>query len=352
MRVLSSNPNVDNSDVINYPDGRIKDNTGSGDGTGVNERVYGDIHSTISKLLRLYAISPNNLPDNEANGFQIIDALRALGTKNTSVQSLTAADGKLVVPFKINYLLVGETMICKAAVNFASETEIKGSDITIFGLTVIDGFSSGDYVLFVKTSTGVELRRVVDQSNLDTVVGLLNYLKKATQSEENAGTIDTKATTPLSNLTAFIRRVIGTDSGSYLATAIRNGLYPKEHFSIVAAIGANPVRNIGTASGIDINSGAVGTTYAVSGNIVSATKTSSGDQDGSIIRVVVQNTMTDNSYFVRTFPESLSANQFTDSNISTPTFKVINATTFDVCIKQVIGINENLKLHFEVVKIQ
>ena len=28
----------------NYPYGRIKDNTGAGDGTPVNEFVYGDIH--------------------------------------------------------------------------------------------------------------------------------------------------------------------------------------------------------------------------------------------------------------------------------------------------------------------
>lgn len=82
MRALNSNPNVDNSDLSNYPDGRVKDNTGSGNGTGVNERVYGDLHQAIAKLMRLYGIIPSGLPDNEANGFQIVEALKALASKN------------------------------------------------------------------------------------------------------------------------------------------------------------------------------------------------------------------------------------------------------------------------------
>lgn len=351
MRILSSNPNVDLSDTFNYPDGRIKDNTGSGDGTGVNENVYGDIHSNISKLMRLYGITPNNVPDNETNGYQIIEALRALSTKNTIVQNLDKDGSVLRVPFKISFLLEGEVMVCKSSVNFASETQIKGSDVTVFGLTVVNSFVSGDYVQFIKTPSGVELRRVVDQSNLDSLVGALNFLKAASQSEENDGTINTKATTPLTNLIAFIRRVNGADSATYLATALQNGIYPKEHFAIVAGIGANPVRNIGFISGIDINAGAVGTTYTTGGNIVSATKTSSGDQDGSIIRVVLQNTMTNTSFYVRSFIESLSANQFTDSNLQSPTFKPINATTVDICIKEIFGITQNIKLHLEVVKI-
>ena len=52
MRKLDSNPNVDNSDLINYLHGRIKDNSGVGDGTAVNERVYGSyaIYCFISTI--------------------------------------------------------------------------------------------------------------------------------------------------------------------------------------------------------------------------------------------------------------------------------------------------------------
>ena len=82
MRILSSNPNVDNSDLVNFPDGRIKDNDGSGNGTGINERTNGDIHQTISRLMRKYGIVPNGLPDNVTNGYQIVEAIQALASKN------------------------------------------------------------------------------------------------------------------------------------------------------------------------------------------------------------------------------------------------------------------------------
>lgn len=351
MRVLSSNPNVDNSDLINYPDGRIKDNTGSGDGTAVNERVYGDLHSNISKLLRLYGITPNGLPDNETNGYQIIDGLRALSTKNTIIQNLDKDAGKLRVPFKISFLLEGEVMLCKASVDFASETEIKGVDVTVYGLTVVNSFLSGDYVQFIKTASGVELRRVVDQSNIDSIVGALNFLKAATQTQENTGTANNVATTPLTNLTAFIRRVNGTDSVAYLATLSQNGIYPKEHFAIVAGLGANPIRNVGFFAGFDINNGTAGsTTFAVGGNIVSATLTQK-PSNASVVRVVLQNTMTDNNYFVEAFPESQSAS-FTDDNGSYQwTFKPINATTFDICFREAFSQNQTLKIHIKAVKI-
>lgn len=351
MRILSSNPNVDNSDLVNWPDGRIKDNTGSGDGTGVNERVYGDLHSNISKLLRLYGITPNNTPDNETNGYQIIDGLRALSTKNTIVQNLDKDAGKLRVPFKISFLLEGEIMLCKASVNFASETEIKGQDITVFGLTVVNSFTSGDYVQFIKTASGVELRRVVDQLNLDVIVGALNYLKAATQSQENTGTANNVATTPLTNLTAFIRRVNGADSDTYLATLLQNGIYPKEHFAIVDGLGANPIRNEGFFSGVEVNFGSDGvTTYAVGGNVVSATLMSK-PSSASVIRVVLQNTMTDINYRIEPFIESLSASFDSDNNIYNPVWKPINPTTFDICLREGFNRNQNLKIHIKAVKI-
>ena len=42
-------PNIDGSDLTNYPDKRIRNNDGSGNGTPVNEQVYGDIHEFFGK---------------------------------------------------------------------------------------------------------------------------------------------------------------------------------------------------------------------------------------------------------------------------------------------------------------
>ena len=52
-------PNIDNSQPLVYPNGRIQDNTGSGNGTPVNNYVYSDLHEMKDKLMRLYGVIPN-----------------------------------------------------------------------------------------------------------------------------------------------------------------------------------------------------------------------------------------------------------------------------------------------------
>ena len=350
MRILSSNPNVDNSDLANYPDGRVKNNTGSNDGTSVNERVYGDIHQAISKLMRLYNITPNDLPDNETNGFQIIEAFRSLASKNNFSLPLSVSGGVLQVPIKLGLMLENETVICNAGFDFGAQTQITGLDAPIFTISVLGSFKTNEYVRLIKRASVIEIVRLADNVSLNEMVLFLEFLKKASPTQENAGAIDTVATTPLSNLTAFIRRVIGVDSINYLATATRNGIYLKEHFAIVANLGASSVRNIGTASGIDIGAGAIGVTFPVSGNINSATLMSKPGS-GSIIRLVVANTMTDSNYYVRTFVQGESGALENDGSISQLVFKPISATSFDIFIREFTGNAQNLKIHFEVVKI-
>lgn len=351
MRILSSNPNVDNSDLVNFPDGRIKDNDGSGNGTGINERTNGDIHQTISRLMRKYGIVPNNLPDNVTNGFQIVDAIQALATKNDFVLPLTDVAGVLSVPIKFSFMDENEGVICKSGINLAAQTQIKGSDAVTFNVTYVGSFKNNEYVRVIKTSSGVTIVRLADAVSLDAMVAELNFLKKATQTEENAGTIDTKATTPLSNLTAFIRRVIGADSGSYLATAIRNGLYPKEHFAIVAALGASPVKNIGWLSGLDVAGPSPGAVLPTSGNITNAVVFASGTMTAeTFILVTMQNAMTNTNYYVRSFIESQGAlNQ--DDDVLSVVFKPISTTQYQIALKESAGGIQSLKIHMEVVQL-
>jgi len=347
MRKLSSNENVILSDP-NYPNGRIRNNTGTGNGTPVNENVYGDIHVNKDKLMDLYGIEPNGLPDNEANGYQIIEAYRALASKNDFILPLSLVSGVLSVPIKLGFMLDNEQVVCKAGFDLDSETEIKGSDAPTFTLTINGSFKANEYVRLIKTASGVTLVRLADSVSLDAMVLALAYLKKASQAEENAGAIDTKATTPLTNLVAFMRRVNGVDSATFLATALVNGLYPKEHFSIVAGL-VNKTLNIGSFSGVDIDSGSLGTTYTVAGNVVSATLTAKVN-NSSTIRVVLANTMTDTNYYVRIFIQSLSADIDDDNNIGSAVYKVINATTIDVNVTEFASQTQNLKFVIEAVK--
>ena len=76
MRTLQSVPNIGGPTTA-FPDGSIIDQTGETDGTALTEILYGDLIQTVHKLKRLAAITENNLPDNETNGFQMLTALFA-----------------------------------------------------------------------------------------------------------------------------------------------------------------------------------------------------------------------------------------------------------------------------------
>lgn len=74
MRNLSVVPNIGGSSS-SYPDGVIIDNASGVTGTALTEMLYGDTIQTVHKLKRLSGITPNGLPDNETNGFQLLRAL-------------------------------------------------------------------------------------------------------------------------------------------------------------------------------------------------------------------------------------------------------------------------------------
>ena len=228
MRDKSLLANIDNSDLVNYPKGRIKNNTGSGNGTPVNEIVYGDLHEMKDKLMRRYGIEYNNLPDNEENGYQSIQALQALPSKNDFLLTLGTSDGKLAVSLKLSKLEANESFILKASIDKTTETTIIGSDSVVKSVTFVGDFKANEYVRMISTPSTIILVRLVDAVNLDTAINELLFLKKATQTEENAGEIDNRATTPQTNKIAFSRRVNGPDSSDFLATTTQNGLLSKE----------------------------------------------------------------------------------------------------------------------------
>jgi len=77
MRDLQNQTNV-NPPTADYPNGQIRDDDGSGNGTPVDEAIYGDANQFLQKLARDAGITPNDLPDNTTNGFQLNEALSRL----------------------------------------------------------------------------------------------------------------------------------------------------------------------------------------------------------------------------------------------------------------------------------
>lgn len=268
MRNKLNQANINNSDPSNYPNGRIRNNTGSNNGTPVNEEVYGDLHEMKDKLMRLYGIEYNNLPDNETNGYQLIDALVALASKNDFILDLTTSGGNLRVALKLGKLKNNESFIVKASSDWVDEENITGTlDNISKSITRLGDFKANEYVRMVNTQNSVVLIRMVDGFNLSAVASDLGFLKKATQTEEDAGTIDTKATTPLINKTTFVKRVNGNQSVNHLALPdgnenARNGLLSSaDKFKIDSFTNPASIIKVTSGSWQNISGGANGYTY-------------------------------------------------------------------------------------------
>ena len=84
---FSNYPNRDTSEPGKFPQGAIRDNDGSNNGTPVTRQTYGDIHQFFVRLMALAGISPSGTEDNAVDGYQYDEALvgrvRLIGNSET-----------------------------------------------------------------------------------------------------------------------------------------------------------------------------------------------------------------------------------------------------------------------------
>jgi hypothetical protein len=131
-----------------YPDGDIKDNTGSNNGTKNNRKSNADIQQTFVALLQNTGTTsgpnaPNGLPDNAYNGYQYFDALKALFGNN---RRIVIKDGPIqsdLVESDYNSIVI----IKPTAQNghIVSMVEPTGSNIGIIGVYNYSAFAVDIY---------------------------------------------------------------------------------------------------------------------------------------------------------------------------------------------------------------
>ncbi len=262
-RNKANQQNIDNSNPSLYPDARIRDNDGSGNGTPVNESVYGDIHEFFAAAMRLAGIDFNGLPDNLSNGYQYIEAMRNLASKNDILITITSeivGSQRRILAQGLDTRLLRPKEMLFAVAPFDRDNNLQFNG-TVAGSSnkalVGDNFSQGDLIVFIaETIDGNDnspsqylVRNLVTENNLESLSLGFGFLKAATQTQENSGASNTVSTTPQTNFTAFQRRVTGADSLNHLATSIRNGLYPMSHFSFLADLIANGIQGTPLISG-------------------------------------------------------------------------------------------------------
>ena len=172
--------NIDGSDISNYPNKRIRDNSGAGDGTPVDESVYGDIHEHFAKIMRESKTSYNNLPDNVSNGYQLFDAMYSLPTKNDLVKNLEKINANTIkIPFKISALKEDESFDVRA-LNDSLDTYniITGSDGQNKSFVLSGKFKAGDFVKLVNTPTAIYGYGLYNSANIPNLVQTLANIQQ------------------------------------------------------------------------------------------------------------------------------------------------------------------------------
>lgn len=76
MRTIKNLPVPKEQDLVKFPNSTILNETDTNDGTPVVREIYGDILTNLYAFLVDRGIIPNEIEDNEVNGYQFLDALK------------------------------------------------------------------------------------------------------------------------------------------------------------------------------------------------------------------------------------------------------------------------------------
>ena len=186
-RDKATQANIDGSDLANYPNKRIRDNSGAGDGTPVDEKVYGDIHEYFAEVMRQSKTTYNGVPDNKANGYQLVESMLSLPTKNDLVKGLDKVDATNVkIPIKIAALKPDESLEFKASFDSANTFNlIQGSDNISKNFVISGAFKSGDFVKLLNTPATIYAYGLYNSQNvpnlptvIQNITNIVNNLTK------------------------------------------------------------------------------------------------------------------------------------------------------------------------------
>lgn len=174
MIKLLDKPNVDGASS-DYPFGKIRDKTTAQNGTPVNTVVYGDLHQFIEQLMNGAGVTPNGLPDNVTNGFQIYEAFLRFANNGIKTVNLSANTSETLVKAdagKVVKVTIGSGVAYTYTVTLPNANTVKAgqgylfyiadSDTSITSVVVNSGTYYNNEVVFV-VSNGTSWDSVVYQ---------------------------------------------------------------------------------------------------------------------------------------------------------------------------------------------
>lgn len=267
-RNLALKTNVEPADS-DYPYGKIKDDSGVGDGTPVNELVYGDMHQFFARMFAKSGLVYNNLPDSDYSDFQFFEAAQKLWKKFGGVNYITSTGTTYLTRNKYDLCHVinssannivwlyddtvledGDTVYIYNQSNY--RVRINPSSANIFGDTVIYLYSSGDFVNLVYDKANT--RWVYANGRItttETLTANTNWIIPAT--EPVSSTSNSLKCTLINNRVHLNGWIQNTDSGvTTLCTTLASKFRPlqgKEFFIGTYANGSGKRLNIDSVTG-------------------------------------------------------------------------------------------------------
>ena len=183
----------------NYPNGRVIDDTGAGDGTPLDESILGDYHQFFAKLMRDADVVPNDLPDNETDGNQLFFSyfmpfLKLHGVFNEPKPSEAFFGGLQDIWVVGNKAYLPQASIISVfdvtdgspipSESFGSGVLSLALNITIEGAKAYVSDRTLEKVLVFDITTGAHL------SSEDFGTGVLNFPKKVVINDGKAYVVD------------------------------------------------------------------------------------------------------------------------------------------------------------------
>lgn len=158
MRTIKEQNIPQETDYGKFPDSTIKNESLTEPGTPVVREIYGDFLTNIYAFLRERGINPNQLEDNQLNGYQLIQALKRNVNELNDEEKILSLDGLnwtisldlSIIPDKyFQFVRVTENL------NDTLVYQFKGSGVDLLPFITSSSFKTGDELLLIIDQSGV-----------------------------------------------------------------------------------------------------------------------------------------------------------------------------------------------------
>ena len=161
MRTIRDLPIVQDGNNALFPDGQIRNETATQDGTPVVREIYGDVITNIYKIIRDAGVDFTETEDSETTQYQLLDALKVFVNElNDVLQILTVEENDVSINVDLdnlpnNYVFIGQV---SESLLSASTYELTGTGTNTYSFSPQSNINANSQVLLViNNSTGVKL---------------------------------------------------------------------------------------------------------------------------------------------------------------------------------------------------